>query len=102
MSFFAKNVSTNYFSPKQSKMKKLILTPQKDTMTICLPHDWVGKPLMCILQHPDEKGTFPMESEFVSELREDSIGYHAHYYRQRRKPRRKRLRRKRGGVSQYL
>ena len=83
-------------------MKKLILTPQKDTMTICLPHDWVGKPLMCILQQPNEKGAFPMESEYVSEVREEAIGYHAARYRMKRKPRRKRLRRKRGGVNKLL
>jgi hypothetical protein len=83
-------------------MKKLILTPQKDTLTLCLPHDWVGKPLMCILHHPNEKGAFPVDSEFVSELRDDAIGYHAHHYRMKGKPRRKRLRRTRGGVNKLL
>lgn len=83
-------------------MKKLILTPQKDTVTLCLPHDWVGKPLMCILQHPHERSAFPIESEYVSELREDAIGYHANHYRMKRKQRRKRLRRKRGGVNKLL
>ena len=83
-------------------MKKLILTPQRDTMTICLPHDWVGKPLVCVLSHPYEKYAYPIESEFVSEIREEAIGYHAALYRQKCKPRRKRLRRKRGGKNQLL
>lgn len=84
-------------------MKKLILTPQKDTLTICLPQDWVGKPLLCILRHPDEKSTYPIESEFISSVREERIGYHVMPTRRvRRKPRKKRLRRKRGGISQFL
>ena len=83
-------------------MKKLILTPQKDTMTICLPHDWVGKPLVCILSHPYEKGAYPMDSEYVSEIREEAIGYQDFRYRQKRKSRRKRLRRKRGGTNKLL
>ena len=77
-------------------MKKLILTPQKDTFTICLPQDWVGKPLVCVLRHPDEKGAYPMESEYVSEVREESIGYQASRFRQKRRPRKKRLRKNRG------
>lgn len=84
-------------------MKKLILTPQKDTLTICLPHDWVGKPLLCILRHPEERSAYPLESEFISSIREDRIGYNVMPFRQvRRKPRKKRLRRKRGGISQFL
>ena len=75
-------------------MKKLILTPQKDTVTICLPQEWVGKPLVCVLRHPEENGTYPPESEFVSEVREESIGYLASRYRKTRKPRKKRLRKK--------
>lgn len=35
-------------------MKKLILRPTKDSITICLPEDWVGKPISCILQREDE------------------------------------------------
>ena len=64
-------------------MKKLILTPQKDTVTICLPQEWVGKPLVCVLRHPDENGAYPTESEFVSEIREESIGYQASRYRKK-------------------
>lgn len=83
-------------------MKKLILTPQKDTFTICLPQEWVGKPLVCILSHPSEKNTYPMESEYISELREESIGYSVKRYRQIRKPRKKRLRRTRKYKNQFL
>ena len=75
-------------------MKKLILTPQKDTVTLCLPQEWVGKPLVCVLRHPDEKGAYPVESEFVAEVREESIGYQATRYRQVRRERKKRLRKK--------
>ena len=35
-------------------MKKLTLTPSRDTITICLPEDWVGKPISCILAREDE------------------------------------------------
>lgn len=83
-------------------MKKLILNPQKDTLTICLPQNWVGKPLVCILKHPDEKDGYPVASEYVSELREESIGYSPTRYKIKRKPRKKRLRRKRGYKTQYL
>jgi hypothetical protein len=83
-------------------MKKLILTPQKDTVTICLPEDWVGKPLICILQQPQESNAYPTGLEYVSELREDTIGYHAQRYRMKGKQRSKRLRRKRGGVNRLL
>ncbi|MBQ1780528.1 MAG: hypothetical protein II001_03745 [Bacteroidales bacterium] len=84
-------------------MKKLIMTPKKDTLIICLPQEWVGKPLVCVLQHPDEKDAAPPTSEYVSELREDHIGYLTDRYRlKRRRPRKKRLRRKRGGITQYL
>ena len=75
-------------------MKKLILTPQKDTLTICLPQEWVGKPLVCILRHPDEKSAYPLQSEFVSEVRESRIGYDVYRYKQKRRPRKKRLRKK--------
>jgi hypothetical protein len=67
-----------------------------------LPQEWVGKPLMCILRHPDERSAYPFESEFVSEVREESIGYDISRFRQKRKARRKRLRRKRGGKNKYL
>ncbi|MCQ2285422.1 MAG: hypothetical protein MJZ76_00925 [Bacteroidales bacterium] len=35
-------------------MKKLILTPTKDTITICLPEDWVGRSISCILDCENE------------------------------------------------
>ncbi len=83
-------------------MKKLILTPQKDTLTICLPQEWVGKPLVCILRHPDEKSAYPLQSEFVSEVRESRIGYDVYRYKQKRRPRKKRLRKKKGGQNKPL
>ena len=83
-------------------MKKLILTPQKDTVTLCLPPEWVGKPVVCVLRRPEEKSTYPTESEFVSEVREDRIGYQVSRYKQVRRPRKKRLRKKREGKSKLL
>ena len=83
-------------------MKKLILTPQKDTVTLCLPQEWVGKPLVCVLRHLDEKGAYPNDSEFVSEVREESIGYQATRYRQVRRQRKKRLRKKTRGKNKTL
>ena len=35
-------------------MKKLILIPKKDTVTICLPPDWVGKRIICTWQPIEE------------------------------------------------
>lgn len=34
-------------------MKKLLLLPKTDTITICLPSDWVGHPIICILKSQD-------------------------------------------------
>ncbi|MDY6326742.1 MAG: hypothetical protein SPL42_07695 [Bacteroidales bacterium] len=75
-------------------MKKLILTPRNDTVTICLPEDWVGKPLECILRHPDEKTAYPEDLEIVSELREETILYRAERFRRKRSNRNKRLRKR--------
>ena len=53
--------------------------------------------------NPEEKAAYPENSEFVSELREESIIYNAERYRQkRRRPCKKRLRRKRGGKNKLL
>ncbi len=75
-------------------MKKLILLPQKDTITICLPEDWVGKPLECILRHPDEKSAYPENIEIVSEVREETIAYRAERFRRSVSKRKKRLRKR--------
>lgn len=101
--FVMKSGTRADFNQIHDRMKKLIITPQKDTVTLCLPQEWVGKPLLCILEHPDEKDTFPNDSEYVSEMREDRLLYNAELFRRRRRrPRKKRLRRKRGGKNQYL
>jgi len=34
-------------------MKKLVLVPQTDTITICLPPAWVGQTIICILKVND-------------------------------------------------
>lgn len=53
-------------------MKKMIITPKKDSITICLPPDWVGKPLVCMLETPYEQN-----EEMVSQVNEDAVGYGA-------------------------
>ena len=62
------------------QMKKLILNPKKDTITICLPTEWVGKTLMCILKEPYEME----DDELVSEVSEAAICYHVGRYRKPR------------------
>lgn len=72
-------------------MKKLILNPIKDTVTLCLPEDWVGRTIICLLKDPSEE-----EMEMVGYASEGAIFYQAERYRHlaKRKPRKKRLRRK--------
>ncbi|MBO4654224.1 MAG: hypothetical protein J5644_01605 [Bacteroidales bacterium] len=36
-------------------MKKLTLIPKTDTITICLPPDWVGQVVVCTLSSPAEE-----------------------------------------------
>ena len=36
-------------------MKKLTLVPKTDSVTICLPPDWVGKVIVCTLQNVAEE-----------------------------------------------
>jgi hypothetical protein len=55
-----------------------------------------------VLRRPEEKSTYPTESEFVSEVREDHIGYQVTRYRQVRRPRKKRLRKKREDNNKIL
>jgi len=37
-------------------MKKLLITPTTDTVTLCLPREWVGKSIICTLreEHIDQ------------------------------------------------
>ena len=72
-------------------MKKLILSPKKDTITLCLPSDWVGKTVVCLLKEP-----FEAETEMVGQVSEEAILYRADRYRKisQRKPRNKRLRKR--------
>jgi hypothetical protein len=30
-------------------MKKIIITPKTDTVTLCIPEEWVGKAVVCKL-----------------------------------------------------
>lgn len=61
-------------------LKKLILKPKKDSLTICLPPDWVGKPLTCIFRTEED-----YSEEMVSEVSEDAIQYQRLKYRRRRR-----------------
>ena len=46
-------------------MKRLTLIPKTDTITICLPPDWVGKVINCTLQNTDEEAVmaYPIAAE---------------------------------------
>lgn len=56
-------------------MKKLIMTPKTDTITICIPPDWVGKVIYCILK--DEQ-----EYDVVTHVSDQSMDYFAKLYRE--------------------
>ena len=88
MQFFKQMTLKNY-NPKTllKQMKKLILTPKKDTMTICIPPDWVGKPLVCILKEPYEQ-----EEDMISYVSDVSISYQAERYNWAKRGRRYHLR----------
>lgn len=47
-------------------MKKLVLIPSTDTITICLPRDWVGKTIICSIHNSEEKDN---EKEIKKEKR---------------------------------
>lgn len=64
------------------KMKKMILNPKRDTITLCLPTDWVGKPIVCILKSPYELE----EEEMVSKVSEAALCYHVRKRRKYKKP----------------
>lgn len=46
-------------------MKRLTLVPKTDTITICLPPEWVGKVINCTLRNTDEEENvaYPMAAE---------------------------------------
>jgi len=39
-------------------MKKIILLPKTDTVTLCLPEEWVGVPIVCRLT--------PLTDQFIN------------------------------------
>ena len=41
-------------------MKKVILLPKKDTVTLCLPEKWVGVPIICKLE--------PIKTSFMNSV----------------------------------
>ena len=48
-------------------MKKIILHPRNDTVTICIPEQWVGIPIICkltpIYNHETHANEYPFEIE---------------------------------------
>ncbi|MCQ2272857.1 MAG: hypothetical protein MJZ72_08775 [Bacteroidales bacterium] len=44
-------------------MKKLVLIPSTDTITICLPHDWVGKTIVCTMHNAEENHSITYASK---------------------------------------
>ncbi|MBO2525487.1 MAG: hypothetical protein IKP54_02010 [Bacteroidales bacterium] len=46
-------------------MKRLTLVPKTDTITICLPAEWVGKVINCTLQNTEEEEilAYPLAAE---------------------------------------
>lgn len=53
-------------------MKKLKLLPKTDTITICLPEDWVGRPITCTLAVHKPK-------IFDAEVQEEAIHYRVNH-----------------------
>lgn len=70
-------------------MKRLFLVPKTDTITICLPPDWVGKTVTCDLRHTEEEMANP-----ISLAAERSIPYKAKKKKKTRVGRPKKSRRK--------
>lgn len=49
-------------------MKRLILVPKTDTITICLPPDWVGQTVTCSLRHTEHEMATPIPLAAEREL----------------------------------
>jgi hypothetical protein len=49
-------------------MKRLVLLPKTDTITICLPTEWVGHPIICFLKASES-------IIYEEETQEDAINY---------------------------
>lgn len=69
--------------------KKLILNPKRDTITICIPPEWVGKPLTCVLKSAEY-----IQEEMYAEVSEDAIRYQRLRYSHRKRRTRSRRRRR--------
>lgn len=67
-------------------MKKLILNPKSDSVTLCLPPEWVGKSIICILKESQKE-------EMVTEVSEGSIQYQANRFKKHKKVSRERKKR---------
>ena len=46
-------------------MKKIVLLPKTDTVTLCLPEEWVGVPVICKLE--PIKNSFMNNNEMIIE-----------------------------------
>jgi hypothetical protein len=47
-------------------MKKIILTPSSDSVTLCFPSEWIGKTICCTLQ--EVKSEMPVVSAAESDI----------------------------------
>lgn len=59
-------------------MKKLTLLPKTDTVTICLPEDWVGHPIVCVLKVKDTV-------IYEKEAQESAICYRVNHQKRKKK-----------------
>jgi len=78
-------------------MQRLVLLPKTDTITICLPPEWVGHPIICLLKATDTV-------IYGEEIQENAINYTVkHITGRKRKIRRDQYRKKKEekGSSKY-
>lgn len=78
-------------------MQRLVLLPKTDTITICLPSEWVGHPIICLL-----KATDPVI--YSEEMQETAINYTVkHITGRKRKIRRDQYKKRKNekGISKY-
>ncbi|MCQ2270252.1 MAG: hypothetical protein MJZ52_03365 [Bacteroidales bacterium] len=70
-------------------MKRLILFPKTDTITICLPPDWVGQTVTCSLRHTEHEMATP-----IPLAAERALTYHVKKKKKKTKSKIKKTRKK--------
>ena len=71
-------------------MKRMILSPKRDTVTICIPPEWVGQSVVCILKESEKDPAIPT----LLELHDVECSYNANVRSRIRHPHRIRRLRK--------